>query len=363
LVVGLFASSALGGGAVVWWAGGMGEPAVAAMPGPAQLRQGLLQDEINTIRVFEATSPSVVFIQNKMTRRGAFSMDETEIPRGSGSGFVWDDKGHIVTNYHVIHGADALRVTLGNGNDYDAVVVGAEPSKDLAVLRIKAGNDELVPVKLADSSALVVGQKVLAIGNPFGLDHSLSTGVVSALGREIKSLTGRTILDVIQTDAAINPGNSGGPLLDSAGALLGVNTSIFSTSGSSAGIGFAVPSNTVARIVPQLIRHGRVIRPGLGVVVLNERVAKRFGVDGVVVSEVVTGGPAQVAGMTGIQSTSRRRVELGDVIVTIDGKAVKSFDELSNVLEQYDVGDTVTVGALRQGRSQNFKIKLAALGE
>ena len=209
-------------------------------------------------------------------------MDVTEIPQGTGSGFVWDQDGHIVTNFHVVQEGDRANVTLNDGSTYPATIVGTTPDKDIAVLKIDAPPQKLLPLPIGQSSNLKVGQKVLAIGNPFGLDQTLTTGVISGLGREIKSVSGRPIHDVIQTDASINPGNSGGPLLDSSGRLIGINTAIYSPSGANAGIGFAVPVDTVNQIVPQLMKFGKITRPGLGISILADQIAQQNRIDGVV---------------------------------------------------------------------------------
>ncbi|MBD3392141.1 MAG: trypsin-like serine protease [Chitinivibrionales bacterium] len=320
-----------------------------------------LASERNTIDIFERTSPSVVFITGKSIQWDLFSMNVFEIPQGAGSGFVWDTEGHIVTNYHVVAQADNISVTLANGKSYDAAVVGIEPNKDLAVVKIKAPPGELRPVQLGRMSSLKVGRKVLAIGNPFGLDQTLTVGVISALGRQIKSATGRTIHDVIQTDAAINPGNSGGPLLDSKGTLIGVNTAIMTPSGGNAGIGFAVPINTVRRVVPQLITHGKVIRPGLGVQLLSDHVAKQNRIQGVIIGRVLPGSSAAKAGLKGLAKGMFRRYVLGDVIVAIDDKPVRDSDELSYILEQYKVGETVTVTVLRESTKRSVRVKLQQL--
>jgi S1-C subfamily serine protease len=260
---------------------------------PPPVPADLLEDERNTIELFRRASGSVVYITTKERQRDFFTRNIMEIPRGSGSGFVWNRDGHIVTNFHVVQPGRTTpiySVTLTDGTTYDAEVVGWEPEQDLAVLRIEAPREELQALDIGDSDRLVVGQKVLAIGNPFGLDQTLTTGIISALGREIRSVAGTTIQDVIQTDASINPGNSGGPLLDSSGRLIGVNTAIISPTGSSAGIGFAVPVNTVMRIVPQLIEFGDVKRAGLGVhiLTLDAYQRRRLGIGpGVVVQKVV----------------------------------------------------------------------------
>jgi S1-C subfamily serine protease len=320
----------------------------------------LLPDERNTIAVFQEIAPSVVFITSTALQRNIFSMDAYEVPAGSGSGFIWDNQGHIVTNNHVVENASTLTVTLSDHSSYDAEVVGVEPSKDIAVLRINARNNKLKPVKVGSSTNLQVGQKVLAIGNPFGLDQTLTTGVVSAIGRQIKAVNERTIQDVIQTDAAINPGNSGGPLLDSHGELIGINTAIISPSGSSAGIGFAVPVNTVNRVVPQLIKFGKVIRPGLGVVIIpnNELYARRLRLEGVIIQSVQRGTAAYRAGLRGLQRNRFGDAELGDVITGINDKKVTSFDELGDVLESYKVGDVVMVRFLRDGEEKSVRVQL-----
>src|SRR5215475_9918442 len=239
-------------------------------------------DEQSTIDVFSKFARSVVHITSLETRRNRMTLDVAEIPQGTGSGFVWDQDGHIVTNFHVVQMGDRATVTLNDNSTYPATIVGTAPDKDIAVLHIDVPPQKLLPLPIGQSSTLKVGQKVLAIGNPFGLDQTLTTGVVSGLGREIKSVTQRSIFDVIQTDASINPGNSGGPLLDSSGRLIGINTAIYSPSGANAGIGFAVPVDTVNSIVPQLLKYGKVKRPGLGIVQIPEQLAMQNNIDGVV---------------------------------------------------------------------------------
>ena len=245
-----------------------------AVSRPVEARGDLASDEQNTIDIFRYSAPSVVYITSIALRRDFFSLNAYEIPQGTGSGFIWDKQGRVVTNYHVISDANRLEVTLADHSTWKAVLVGAAPDRDLAVLQISAPADKLRPISIGESKNLLVGQKVYAIGNPFGLDQTLTTGIVSALGREISSATGRTIHDVIQPDAAINPGNSGGPLLDSAGRLIGVNTAIYSPSGASSGIGFAVPVGEVNRVVPQIISKGKMIRPGLGITLANRRLTE-----------------------------------------------------------------------------------------
>jgi S1-C subfamily serine protease len=318
-------------------------------------------DERATIAVFEKVSRSVVFISNTAIQRDFWSLDTMEVPQGSGSGFVWNKQGHIVTNFHVIYGANAIKVTLGDRAEYKAAVIGVDPDHDLAVLQIQAPDDGLWPVTVGTSQDLRVGQKVLAIGNPFGLDHTLTTGVVSALGRTIKSLSNRTIEGVIQTDAAINPGNSGGPLLDGSGRLVGVNTQIVSPSGAFAGIGFAVPVDTVNRIVPELIKHGKLIRPGLGVSLVPDAMVRRWGIKGLVIGKVWRAGAADKAGLRGARETVNGRVELGDVIVAVGGKPVATVDDLLDVMEAHRVGDQVTVEILRGNRREKVAVTLQAV--
>lgn len=322
---------------------------------------GLTRDEINNIEIFSRVSPSVVHVANQQVVRQRFSFNVMEIPRGSGTGFVWNDSGLIVTNYHVIHGANKVIITLQSGESYDAELVGFAPEKDIALLRIDA--PDLKPITLGDSSGLVVGRKVLAIGNPFELDTTLTVGVISALGREIKSLDNRTIKNVIQTDAAINPGNSGGPLLDSNSRLVGVNTSIISPSGASAGIGFAIPINTVKKIVPQLVAHGRLFRPILGIEVVPDSFAQQRRIKGVAIRKVQKGLPADKAGMVGIREDNRRNYYLGDVIIAVDNEPVINEDTLLSLLEQHKPGDIVKVTTLRDDKIMHYEVTLAEPGQ
>jgi protease Do-like 1, chloroplastic len=333
-----------------------GRPRPVAPPPPE-----LGADERATMAVFDKVSRSVVFISNTAIQRDFWSLDTMEVPQGSGSGFVWNKQGHIVTNFHVIYGANSIKATLGDGAEYKAAVIGVDPDHDLAVLQIQAPADVLWPVTVGTSRDLRVGQKVLAIGNPFGLDHTLTTGVVSALGRTIKSLSNRTIEAVIQTDAAINPGNSGGPLLDGSGRVVGVNTQIVSPSGAFAGIGFAVPMDTVNRIVPELIKHGKLIRPGLGVSLVPDAMVRRWGIKGLVIGKVWGAGAADRAGLRGARETVNGRVELGDVIVAVGGKPVATVDDLLDVMEDHRVGDQVTVEILRGNRRERVPVTLQAV--
>jgi S1-C subfamily serine protease len=326
-------------------------------PSPAELGA----DERATMAVFERATKSVVFISNTAIQRDFWSFDIMEVPQGSGSGFVWNKQGHIVTNFHVIYGANSIKVTLADRSEHQAKLVGADPDHDLAVLQIQMSEAQSEPLAIGSSHDLRVGQKVLAIGNPFGLDHTLTTGVVSALGRTIKSLSNRTIEGVIQTDAAINPGNSGGPLLDSAGRLIGVNTQIVSPSGAYAGIGFAVPVDTVNRIVPELIKHGKLIRPGLGVSLVPDAMAKQWGIKGLIIGKVTRGGGADRAGLKGARETAAGQVQLGDIIVSVAGKPVVTVDDLMDVMEEHKVGEHVTVEILRANRHEKVSVTLQAV--
>ncbi|MEX5214996.1 MAG: trypsin-like peptidase domain-containing protein [Nitrospiraceae bacterium] len=330
-------------------------------PRPVAPAADLGIDEKATISVFERAARSVVFIANTTIRRDPWSLNVMEVPQGAGSGFIWNKEGHLVTNFHVVYGADAIDVTLADRTTYRARIVGLDPDHDLAVLQIQAPADRLLPLPIGGSQELKVGQTVLAIGNPFGLDHTLTTGVVSALGRTIRSLTERTIEGVIQTDAAINPGNSGGPLLDSSGRLIGINTQIVSPSGAYAGIGFAVPVDMVNRIVPELIKHGKLIRPGLGVSLVPDAIAKRWGIKGLIIGKVARGSGAELAGLRGSREMVNGRVELGDIIVAVDGKSVEVVDDLMAVLDQYKVGDRVTLEILRGNRRQPVAVTLQAV--
>ncbi len=327
-------------------------------PVPAELGD----DERRGIEVYRRASASVVHISTTAVRRIFF--DVYEVPQGAGTGFFWDRAGHVVTNFHVVEGGTNFTVTLSDHSEWDAEVVGVGPEKDLAVLRIDAPKDKLVPLELGSSGRLLVGQRVLALGDPFGLDQTLTVGVVSALGRELRSPAGRIIRDMIQTDAAINPGNSGGPLLDSLGRLVGVNSAIISPTGSYAGIGFAIPVDAVRRLVPQIIEHGAPLEPGIaGVHWLNDRQAQSFGLEGAVVQEVEPGSQAARLGIEGIGIDSRNRYVLGDVVVAIDGREVRTADELRDAFEAKGAGDKVVL-TLRRGRGEReLTVELRALGE
>ncbi len=348
---------------LVWQVWARGEPVADQhwSPRPVAPRGKLDRDEKSTIKLFRRASPSVVNITLLTVQRDFFSLNLYEIPEGTGSGFIWDEAGHVVTNFHVIQSADVAQVTLADHSTWKARRVGVAPDQDLAVLRIEAPRNRLKPAPIGTSDDLQVGQKVFAIGNPFGLDQTLTTGIISALGREIESVTRRPIQGVIQTDAAINPGNSGGPLLDSSGRLIGVNTAIFSPSGASVGIGFAIPVNTVNRIVPQLIRYGKVIRPGLGVQVAEDQLAREMGLPGVLIVDVRPGSAGAKAGLRGTRRGYSGQVILGDIIVAINDKRIESVKDLFLVLENYKVGDTVTVSILRGGKRREFRIILQGI--
>ncbi|XXY50248.1 trypsin-like peptidase domain-containing protein [Sorangium sp. So ce269] len=331
-------------------------------PVPPPSKGALIEDERNTISVFREVAPATVFVTQKRLVVDRFWGTAVEVPAGSGSGFVWDADGHIVTNFHVVDNAQSLVVRLQGEKTFPAKLVGVEPRKDIAVLKIEAPKDMLKPIQVAPlRDPLEVGQKAIAIGNPFGLDHTLTTGIISALGRQVEGAGGVTIRDMIQTDAAINPGNSGGPLLDSSGHLIGMNTMIFSKSGSSAGIGFAVPSTTIARIVPQIIKTGKAETVGLGIQLdPAHRLERRNGIRGVIVMGVIPGGPADKAGLRGLSEGDRGLV-LGDVIVGIDGTQVADYDALYNALDTKKPGDKVKVDLLRNGQKTTVEVAVELL--
>jgi S1-C subfamily serine protease len=327
-------------------------------------RGDLAADEKGTIDLFERSRDAVVFITTTQRVMEYWSRNVFTIPRGAGSGFIWDDKGHIVTNFHVIVGAAEARVRLSDGKEHTAALVGASPMHDLAVLRIDTAVKR-APLPLGTSADLKVGQKVFAIGNPFGLDWTLTTGIVSALDRSLKGEDDGVIEHLIQTDAAINPGNSGGPLLDSAGRLIGVNTAIYSPSGASAGVGFAVPVDTVNRVVPQLIAKGRYARPALGIEVdqrVNETAAQHLGLKGVLVLSVRAGSGAQAAGLIGARFDRDGAFVPGDVITKVEGKAVDSVPGLLSRLDDFRPGDKVRLTLLREGKEEERTVMLQAEG-
>ncbi len=317
------------------------------------------EDEANSTEIYQKASPAVVHVTTTALQRSFFSRNVHEVPQGSGSGIVWDANGLIVTNYHVIHNANRLIIELHDKSQWEAQVIGVSPEKDLAVLRIEAPESVLFPLPIGDSTELEVGRKVLAIGNPFGLDTTLTTGVVSALGREIGAPNNRIIRNVIQTDAAINPGNSGGPLLNSLGQLVGVNTAIYSPSGGSAGIGFAIPVNTVREVVPQLISFGRLYRPVIGIELASESWARRYRIKGVPVVRVFPGLPAAEAGMSGLWKNYRGEYVLGDIITALDGRPVANNDDYLSFMEKKKPGDVIVVATDLNGQIREYRLRLA----
>ncbi len=336
----------------------------AMLPGDRPLPTHLTPEELANIKLFESAAPSVCYITTSNVRRDFWTQNITEIPRGTGSGFVWDRRGHIVTNYHVLQGADRAQVTLADRSTWDAEIVGIAPEKDLAVLLIDAEPGNLVPIPVGTSEDLRVGQVVFAIGNPFGLDQTLTKGIVSALGREIKSVAGIPIRDVIQTDAAINPGNSGGPLLDSGGELIGVNTAIFSPSGASAGIGFSIPVDVVNWVVPELIEYGELKRPSLSIDLVRAQIVERLLQEGSLDREgaLVYGVSPRGAGeRAGLRPTSRDRygrIQLGDLIVQLDDIPIASNNDYFLALEQFEAGDIILITVLRDGKLLELKTQL-----
>ncbi len=360
---------------MLFWRTGFQRDQLSLLPGAAEARAepprrsvlspvvaprgDLADDERNTTALFRAASPSVVHITTHRVARDFFSLDVYKIPSGSGTGFVWDKAGHIVTNYHVIRGADVAYVAFADQSTFQAKLIGTAPEKDLAVLRVEAAAEDLRPLPIGTSSDLEVGLKAFAIGNPFGLDHTLTTGIVSALGREIESAAGTPIKDVIQTDAAINPGNSGGPLLDSSGRLIGVNTAIYSPSGAYAGIGFAIPVDTVSWVVPELIQHGKIVRPGLAISLAPDYISREL--SGVLVLDVVPGSNAAKAELRPTRRTRIGQLVLGDVIVAVDEHKVKSSNELYLAFEDYAIGDQVILVIRRGEELVKIEVKLEAM--
>jgi S1-C subfamily serine protease len=325
-----------------------------AEPRPVVARGDLATDEQATIAIFEQNSASVVYITTVERVLDFWTRNVSEVPSGTGTGFVWDGNGHIVTNNHVVEGHKTAKVRLSDQRVFDAVVVGASAEHDLAVLRLQKTADVPPPVQIGTSSDLKVGQKVFAIGNPFGLDHTLTSGIISALGRSIgDEEEGGDMNGLIQTDAAINPGNSGGPLLDSAGRLIGVNVAIYSPSGASAGIGFAIPVDVVNRVVPRLVKDGRYTRPVLGIEAddsVSRRIAQRLDTEGVLVLRVAEGSPAAMANIRGTSLTDNEDILLGDIIQSIDGKPTLTVDELTSVLDDYAPNSKVRLKLLRDGK-------------
>ncbi len=346
---------------VLWRAIPFIEVMIASKPKPVTPRGELMGLEKTNIAIFEHAKPSVVYISTLQRVVDFWSMSAWDVPKGTGSGFVWDEFGHIVTNFHVIEGASEAVVTLSNGLGYKARLIGADPSHDLAVLKIDPVPGVMKPVIIGSSKDLKVGQIVYAIGNPFGLDWTMTMGIISALDRVIEEESGAKIKGAIQTDAAINPGNSGGPLLDSAGRVIGVNTAIYSPSGASAGIGFAIPIDLVNRVVSSIIAYGRYIKPDLGIVSddrVNELLHRRFKIDGVVVLAVKPGSIADRLRLKPTLIYPDGSVVFGDIIQAIDGVRVHSYQELEELLQRKRIGDIVEIDLLRSGKLLRLKVKL-----
>jgi S1-C subfamily serine protease len=336
----------------------------ASVPRPQPPRADLPADERAVVELFERCSPSVAYIaplQQVAVRTSPWNVSTRLMPTGTGSGIVWDEAGHIVTNLHVIANAQGAQVTLADRSTWPVRSVLTWPDKDVAVLKIEAPADRLQPVQLGRSGDLAVGQTVYAIGNPYGLDFTFTHGIVSALGREIDGFGGRLIQGVIQTDAAINPGNSGGPLLDSAGRLVGMNTMIYSTSGASAGIGFAVPVDDMRRIVDQLVTDGKVTRPGLGVLIGTDQEIALLGLKGVPIRSVAQGSSAERAGLIGARRRPDGSFGLGDVILKVGETLTPDTDRLRNALERFEVGETVTLTVQRDGGTRSVDVMLQAI--
>jgi S1-C subfamily serine protease len=322
-------------------------------------QRGPLSDaERANIELFERVSPSVVQVAARSAAANPLAEDEGA-GAASGTGFVWDNDGHVVTNNHVVQNGSEVAVKFASGEVAQAEVIGVAPNYDIAVLRIKNARQLPPPVALGSSNELKVGQSAFAIGNPFGLDQSLTSGIISALKRRLPTSSGREISNVIQTDTAINPGNSGGPLLDSAGRLIGVNTAIISPSGSSAGIGFAIPADIVNRVVPELIKNGRVPTPGIGIVAASEAVATKLGIEGVIIVRTAPGSPAERAGIRGVDLSSGA---LGDVIVQADGKPVHRLTDLTDQIEQVGAGKSIRIGLKRGPQTRDITIDIVDIG-
>lgn len=324
-----------------------------------------VSDEQNSIDVYRTLSPGVAFITTTAVTEDYYGQ-EFERERGSGSGSVIDNQGHILTNYHVIEGAQKLTVSLGGEKVFSAKFVGGDPDTDLAVIKIEPPAEGLTVIQLGDSDKLVVGQKVLAIGNPFGLDRTLTTGVISGLQRPIRARNGRPIEGAIQTDASINPGNSGGPLLDKYGKIIGINSQILSPAGGSVGVGFAIPVSIAKRVVPQLLQFGEVRRPKLGASLASVTDLVKQGVglpaeNGLLVRSVLPGSAAQRAGLRGLMQNNTGEVILGDIIMSLDGTAMNSIDDLYRFLDKKQINDSVQLEIIRDGKRQSVPLKLSAL--
>jgi S1-C subfamily serine protease len=347
-------------GAGEWFSSGTRNYFRNVQPRNVAERGQLSADEQNSIEAFKTASPCVVFITSKQISRSLFRLSAMEISEDAGSGFIWDANGYIVTNYHVVENSAGAEVTLPDQSTWKAHRVGTDPDKDIAVLKIDAPSNVLPPLRLGTSRDLKVGQRVYALGNPFGYDQTMTSGIVSGLGREIRSVTNRPIKGVIQTDAPLNPGNSGGPLLDSAGRVIGMSTAILSPTGAYAGIGFAIPIDTINRVVPEIIRGESVPKPRLGITTAEDHIVRRLGLKGVLILEVL---PNTTAEKAGLQQTKRKdgRIALGDLIVAVDGREVQTSDDFYRVIDEHAVGDTVRLTVLREGKKVDVDVKLEAM--
>jgi len=333
----------------------------AAQPRLVATRGDLMADEQVAIKVFTTVSSSIVFITSKQVGHDLFHLHTADVEEDAGSGFVWDPNGYIVTNYHVVQNGEVVQVTLGDQSIWKAKRVGTDPDKDIAVLKVEAPPNLLPPIPIGTSRDLQVGQRVFAIGNPFGYDQTLTAGVVSGLGREITGAGNHPIRGVIQTDAPMNPGNSGGPLLDSAGRVVGMNTAILSPTGAYAGIGFAVPIDCINRIVPEIIRGETVPRPNLGVTTAPDHLVRRLGLDGVLILAISPNTTAAKAGLRATQRNDLGKVVLGDLITAVDGEPVRTGDDLLRVIDKHRVGDTVQLTILREGKKMDVQVGLEPL--
>ncbi|KAL3146385.1 hypothetical protein ABBQ32_003070 [Trebouxia sp. C0010 RCD-2024] len=341
------------------------KPPLQKMKAPEPDSNDLSAEEVASVKLFQLNTPSVVNISNIGVRQDRWSMDAQKVPQGMGSGFFWDDKGHIVTNYHVIRGAADIKVALIDQSVWSAQLIGGDPDKDIAVLQLECETSkmqETKPISLGQSSNLLVGQKVYAIGNPFGLDHTLTQGIVSGVGRELNTpgARGVPIRNVIQTDAAINPGNSGGVLLDSRGRLIGINTAIADPTGrgASSGVGFAIPVDSVKGLVEQILKFGRVIRPVLGITIAPPQTVRQLGLEGILVLEAPAGSPANQAGIKGTFRDNSGRLVLGDILTGINGKAIKLQKDLFAALDDLKPGDKVDLDIVREGKQEQVSVTL-----
>jgi len=332
-----------------------------AQPRLVASRGDLLTDELTAIKAFNTVSASVVFITSRQTSRDLFNLRATEVQEDAGSGFVWDPNGYIVTNHHVVENSTSVQIALGDQSTWKAERVGYDPETDIAVLKIEAPRELLPPIPIGTSRDLQVGQRVFAIGNPFGYDQTLTAGVISGLGREIAGASNRRIRGVIQTDAPMNPGNSGGPLLDSAGRVIGMNTAILSPTGANAGIGFAIPIDCINRVVPQIIRGEMANRPSLGVTTAEDHLVRRLGLEGVLILKVSPNATAEKAGLRGTRRDERGKIVLGDLITAVDGQTIGTTDDLLRLIDQRQAGDTVKLTVVREGKKMEIDVLLEPL--